>query len=590
MNVDGYNVGPLSFCYDANGNMTSVRRGAELERSIHYTPAEQVREITSVSATQTIRFDYGPDRKRYQRREYATGSGTLVRTVRYLGNVEVIDVPPGLGVSEVKRYIGSALVITLRSDGGGSKAYLYTDPQGSTDLITDRFGNVGNYCKPGSPNDCRSIGQRQGFDAFGLRRRVEAAPVWDVLPWAQRQGFESRATSRGYTGHESVDPVGLVHMNGRMYDPLIGRFIQPDPIIQDPYDTQSHNRYSYVLNNPLSAVDPSGNLSVRQAVLTVAAIVVTYYTGVWAIGYLAEGAAGSAAMTAAAGGFVAGGLTTGTLKGALAGSFGSLATMGVGAAFTGVGQVLAQGAVGGVMSELQGGKFGHGFASAGMSAALNPAIAQGVQGDAGQLVAHAVLGGTASAVAGGKFANGAVTAAFSYAFGEAAAGGRAGGSSMECDRAGCYDIAAMQRAVDMSPQVAFEPPTLPPWVVNGATGFGDGVFNAITLPARLFVDHPASLADVRALAGLSRGDEGSTVYRASSAVGNAVGGTALYAGAAFRYVPALRPSGQIIGHPAYGGRTVSALRGQFRIGYGRDGGPVLRAAYRDWGKVDIYRP
>ena len=47
-------------------------------------------------------------------------------------------------------------------------------------------------------------------------------------------------------------------MNGRVYDPEIGRFLSADPIIQDPYNTQSYNRYSYVWNNPLNMVDPSG--------------------------------------------------------------------------------------------------------------------------------------------------------------------------------------------------------------------------------------------------------------------------------------------------------------------------------------------
>ena len=47
-------------------------------------------------------------------------------------------------------------------------------------------------------------------------------------------------------------------MNGRIYDPLIGRFIQADPIIQAPGNTQSYDRYSYVFNSPLRYTDPSG--------------------------------------------------------------------------------------------------------------------------------------------------------------------------------------------------------------------------------------------------------------------------------------------------------------------------------------------
>ena len=47
-------------------------------------------------------------------------------------------------------------------------------------------------------------------------------------------------------------------MNGRIYDPTLGRFLQADPHIQAPKNSQSYNRYSYVLNNPLSFTDPSG--------------------------------------------------------------------------------------------------------------------------------------------------------------------------------------------------------------------------------------------------------------------------------------------------------------------------------------------
>jgi RHS repeat-associated protein len=63
---------------------------------------------------------------------------------------------------------------------------------------------------------------------------------------------------RGYTGHEQLAALDLIHMNGRVQDPLLGRFLSPDPFVQAPYHSQSLNRYSYVWNNPLSLVDPSG--------------------------------------------------------------------------------------------------------------------------------------------------------------------------------------------------------------------------------------------------------------------------------------------------------------------------------------------
>lgn len=64
--------------------------------------------------------------------------------------------------------------------------------------------------------------------------------------------------TRGYTGHEHLDMFALTNMNGRVYDPVIGRFLSPDPYVQLPDFSQNYNRYSYVLNNPLMYSDPSG--------------------------------------------------------------------------------------------------------------------------------------------------------------------------------------------------------------------------------------------------------------------------------------------------------------------------------------------
>jgi RHS repeat-associated protein len=64
-------------------------------------------------------------------------------------------------------------------------------------------------------------------------------------------------TERGFTLHEHLDEVGAIHMNGRIFDPLIGRFMSADPYIQAPGNLQSYNRYSYVMNNPLAFTDPS---------------------------------------------------------------------------------------------------------------------------------------------------------------------------------------------------------------------------------------------------------------------------------------------------------------------------------------------
>jgi RHS repeat-associated protein len=70
--------------------------------------------------------------------------------------------------------------------------------------------------------------------------------------------YLSLPCDRGFTGHEELDPAGLVHMNGRVYDPLLARFGTPDPTTEDPVSTQGWNRYAYVGNSPLNFTDPSG--------------------------------------------------------------------------------------------------------------------------------------------------------------------------------------------------------------------------------------------------------------------------------------------------------------------------------------------
>ena len=66
---------------------------------------------------------------------------------------------------------------------------------------------------------------------------------------------------RGYTGHEMLNEFGIINMNGRLYDPYLGRFLSPDNYVQLPTSAQSFNRYSYCMNNPLKYVDPDGELA-----------------------------------------------------------------------------------------------------------------------------------------------------------------------------------------------------------------------------------------------------------------------------------------------------------------------------------------
>jgi len=234
-------------------------------------------------------------------------------------------------------------------------------------------------------------------------------------------------------------------MGARLYDPKLGRFVQADAKIDAT--NQGLNRYSYVLNNPLSLTDPTGQLSAGQWLRVIVAIAITIYSGGTAAGaawgYWGAGVtAGQAFAAVVVGGFAAGAVQTGTLQGGVYGAFSAALFYGIGSAFTqgnagwaynDAGQMtaggvaaktLAHGVAGGVMSSLQGGKFGYGFVSAGVTQLSGGQIDRIDAANPGfsisRTVAAAAVGGTVSAITGGKFANGAVTAAFSRAFNDEA--------------------------------------------------------------------------------------------------------------------------------------------------------------------------
>ena len=238
--------------------------------------------------------------------------------------------------------------------------------------------------------------------------------------------------AHGFTGHEHIDLFEVVNMDGRMYDPVIGRFLSPDPIIQAPDYSQSLNRYAYCLNNPLSLVDPSGyswfsknwkSLTAAAVGITVAALTGNLYAG-------AEGIkAAIGAMVAGAAGGAAGAMTGALLNGCNLGQV-AKATF-TGAFWGGVSGFLNNAAGGGTFLEqlfkhsfaeawmegIQGGNALHGLISGALNTAGNTAIysKQGL-GDIGKIAASAVLGGTVAEIGGGKFANGAITAAYSMMF------------------------------------------------------------------------------------------------------------------------------------------------------------------------------
>ncbi len=230
----------------------------------------------------------------------------------------------------------------------------------------------------------------------------------------------------------SESEVQCIHMNGRIYDPKLGRFLQADPFVQEPFNTQSLNRYSYVINNPLAYTDPSGfeffkelfddalGLTESPLLSSVVQIAGCAISGGTGCAYFVAGF--NAANTYAATGDFGASLKAGAIAGFSAAAFrfigGQFTDGGSGFwAQNGYGHIGSHAITGGVVAELQGGKFGHGFMSAGLTKALSPSFSD-ISGvtidniDIGEVVMAATLGGSISSLTGGKFANGAVTAAF----------------------------------------------------------------------------------------------------------------------------------------------------------------------------------
>ena len=155
------------------------------------------------------------------------------------GAYETVTTSTG-GVTRKLTIAGTAVVIDTQTTPGNwatEYQYLLTDHLGSLDVITDG-----------------AVVDRVSFDAWGKRRKFD----WTVYTAATPFPWQGQRLTRGYTFHEQLDPVGLVHMNGRVYDPELGRFMSPDIAIQDITNLQALNSYTYVNNNPLSFTDPSG--------------------------------------------------------------------------------------------------------------------------------------------------------------------------------------------------------------------------------------------------------------------------------------------------------------------------------------------
>lgn len=230
-----------TYGYDGNGNM-STRNGYSISWSTANLPTT-VNGAGGVSAA----FAYGPDRQRKQQTAtYANAEGDNgTETTTYVAGLFEIETTPAQ--THYKHFVqvpgGTQIIYDLQSVSGTQVTYVTSDHLGSGNLLLSSAGTT-------------LI--NESYSAYGYRRSSN----WSGPLATNSADYSTIAstTRRGYTDafHEMLDNVGLIHMNGRVYDPVIGRFLSADPVVARIGNSQAGNPYSYAQNRPLTLTDPTG--------------------------------------------------------------------------------------------------------------------------------------------------------------------------------------------------------------------------------------------------------------------------------------------------------------------------------------------
>ena len=211
-----------TFSYDSNGNMLSGNG-----RTFTWTSYDQPATITKSGQTTSFAYDTA-----HQRFKKTVGNNTThyLNLNPVAGSGLFYEKETSGGQTTHRNYISAAgrVVAVVEKVGITQNTYYWhQDVLGSLNVVTDGAGLAVQRCD---------------YNAFGDRTCSTGTPQFD----------------RGYTGHEHMDDLGLINMNGRLYDPQLARFISADSVVPEPYNTQSYNRFSYVNNSPFRYTDPSG--------------------------------------------------------------------------------------------------------------------------------------------------------------------------------------------------------------------------------------------------------------------------------------------------------------------------------------------
>ncbi|MEK6747629.1 MAG: RHS repeat-associated core domain-containing protein [Pseudomonadota bacterium] len=369
------------YTYNKNGDM--LTGGG---RTLAYTSFGKPRSINNSVETAVFSYDDAHERTV----QMATSGNTVYISPRWdTGNHFEVETDNATGVNSYKHYIyggGQMVAIyTVKSDTTPAETvYLHKDHLGSVTVVTNETV---------STDIAVLISARYSYDAFGARRQIDGQAATSTII--------AGVTHHGYTGHEHLDELGLVHMNGRVYDPQLGRMLQADSVLPSLTYTQALNRYSYMFNNPMGGTDPDGHEPITATVIIAAFIFNAIVAGVQS-------------------NWDPGAMMLGGIMGAMAVACPPMAL-----------------AAGGVMAYQNYRRTGdrRQLIAFGASAIVGYATGQLGQGwsPGARMIVSAVAGGAVAQLSGGRFENGAATGLASYLFGEAVNSAQGGGGTSAAD-------------------------------------------------------------------------------------------------------------------------------------------------------------
>ncbi|MES2982235.1 MAG: RHS repeat-associated core domain-containing protein [Verrucomicrobiota bacterium] len=465
--VKGFN---RTYSYDAAGYVTSDGKRTYTWTSFGQLKSLQYQGVPSLkdfsgntvhtnasSVVSLFDFDAAGGRARQTKERISGNDSRKIETTLYLGSYERENhttktngsASPVLVKTVHRHSLGGGMIYTRVLGGidpGTKLTNVIADHLGSTDALVVGIWNGSSFASQST--------EYQSFDAWGERRDANTQISYRA---SDADPFRTSAKDhdRGYTGHEQLDDSGLIHMNGRIFDPELGRFLSPDPVVQIPEYSQNFNRYSYVLNNPLNATDPSGFSFISKAFSKIGSFIKENWRTIVVIVVVAVAAWAATAYLSSLGGiYTAGGVVGAKLSAAgmaVSGGFAGAIGGGLGPALNGgdIGDVLRGAVVGGIQGAIAGGVLhgmtpqnpgfnmataehvaGHGILGGAANAAMGGKFQDGfLSAAAGAAASHmpfadgsvlsrtvkaSVVGGTTSVIGGGKFANGAYTAAFQH--------------------------------------------------------------------------------------------------------------------------------------------------------------------------------